>query len=287
VSKSPSYWRAFLRHPYNQVVVFGMTAAAVIASFPFGWDGMALVLLGLAAVEIVGLAVVPELPPFRAAVDKQEARAAREAWRARLLEEIKVHGGSSHLRSYERMCTRVQSLYGTATDSSTSLTQHDVEQFDGLTVDYLGMCLSDALMKGQEGSEVTASIAKKLKAVELQLERGVHDADEALRLKRAKQEFEEVLARQDRLASRRSALDASLVSMPVRMEEVYQMVMTAPRAGNLGALLEESVAKLRVAEEVALEVEEVFGINQIRGRPGARTETTAARGARQAVGGRE
>lgn len=287
MSKSTSYWRAFLRHPYNQTLVFAAAAAAVLASFPFGWDGMALVLLGLAAVEIVGLAVVPELPPFKAAVDKHEAHTEREAWRARLLQEIRVQGSSNHLQSYEKMCVRVQSLYGTATDTSTTLTQRDVEQLDLLTVDYLGMCLSDALLKAEEGSESTASITSKLKAVEQKLARGELGAEQAQQLNGAKAAYEETLARQERMFSRRAALEATLVAMPVRMEEVYQMVMTAPRAGNLSALLEESVSKLRVAEEVALGVEEAFGITEMRSGPARHADPAAARAARQAVAGRE
>jgi hypothetical protein len=61
------------------------------------------------------------------------------------------------------------------------------------------------------------------------------------------------------MGARRSALEATLVSMPVRMEEVYQMVMSSPQAGNLSQLLEESVSKLRLAEEAALDMEHALG----------------------------
>lgn len=261
MKKGSSYWQAFLAHPYNQMVVWGATAAGVLASFPYGWDGLALALLALAAVEVVGLAVVPGLPPFIASVDQKARHAERKAKRERLLSEVRMHGGSSHLRAYERMSQRVESLYRMASDTATSLSEREVEQLDDLTVNYLAMCLSDAAMRAKDGADNSGVTERKLRALAQRLAQGgLAQADEQ-QLLRAKQEYEEALARQHRMDIRRSALEASLVSMPVRMEEVYQMVMTAPSAGKLSALLEESMSKLRTAEEVNFDVEAAFGIS--------------------------
>ena len=255
-----SYWQAFLTHPYNQMVVWATTAAGVFASFPYGWDALALALLALAAVEVVGLGVVPGLPPFKASVDQKARRAERKAKRERLLSEIRMHGGSSHLRAYEQMSQRVESLYRMASDTATSLSEREVEQLDDLTVNYLAMCLSDAAMRAKDGTDHNGAAERKLRAVSQRLAQGGLAQDEEQQLLRAKQEYEEALARHQRMDIRRSALEASLVSMPVRMEEVYQMVMTAPSAGKLSALLEESMSKLRTAEEVNFDVEAAFGI---------------------------
>jgi hypothetical protein len=54
---------------------------------------------------------------------------------------------------------------------------------------------------------------------------------------------------------RRSSLEASLISMPDKMEEVYQLVITSPYSSELGGKLEESLSRLRIAEEVAAEFE--------------------------------
>lgn len=255
-----SYWKAFLTHPYNQVVVWAAAAAGVLASFPYGWDALALSLLALAAVEVVGLAVVPGLPPFVASVDQKARREARKVRRERLLGEIKIHGGSNHLRAWEQMSQRVESLYRMAADTSTSLSEREVEQLDDLTVNYLAMCLSDAAIRAKDGGESGGAAERKLRAVTQRLAQGDLAQDERQQLLRAKLEYEEAMARQQRMEIRRTALEASLVSMPVRMEEVYQMVMTAPSAGQLSALLEESMAKLRTAEEVNFDVEAAFGI---------------------------
>jgi hypothetical protein len=285
VSEPKSYWGAFLKHPYNQALILGASALSVLASFPYGWDAMALMLLGLAAVEIVGLAIIPGLPNFQAATDKAAAKAAREARRARLLQEIEAHGGSNYVGDYEQMCERVAALYRTASDRSTTLSERDVDQLDTLTVDYLGMCLSDAIHRGQDGAMANALVTKKLKAVEQRLSQSDLTKDEETQLRRAKAEYDELLVRQTRMQSRRSALEASLVSMPVRMEELYQMVMTAPSSGNLSALLEESVSKLRIAEEVAMDVDEVLSPRPVHRATATANDEQAAR-ARRSIGTR-
>ena len=259
---SPSYSGAFLVHPLNRLVALGMTAASVLASFPLGWPGMALVLLGLAAVEVVGLTIVPSLPSFRAAVDRARARDEREARRARLTDEIERYGGSSHLTDYEQMQQRVASLYRMAADATTTFGEREVEQLDDLSVSYLNLCLSDAALQEQDRAGTNNGVERKLRDVVQRLAQPLQD-DERAQLLRAKAEYEEALKRQGRMNSRRSALEASLLSMPVRMEEVYQMVMTAPSAGNLSALLEESVQKLRTTEQVTLELEEPVGSSSV------------------------
>jgi hypothetical protein len=228
-SEKPSYWQAFLGHRYNKLLMLGVTAASVLASVPFGWDALGLGMLGLAAIEMIGLAIVPGLPNFQLAVNERVRREHRLAARERLLQEVMAHGGSSHLSSYDQMSRRIASLYRTAGDASTSLTTREVEQLDDLTLAYLRMCLSDAVLRSPEGGDFAAGVNRKLRQVDERLSGGNLGQDEEAQLRRAKAEYEEALA-------------------------VYQMVMTAPKDGSLGELLEESVAKLRLAEEAALDI---------------------------------
>ncbi len=280
------YWWAFLKHPYNRLLVLGMVSASVALSLPWGGDGFGLGMLALAAMQMVGLAVVPGLPSFQLWVDKRDRMRTREARREGLLAEVKAHGGSAHLRSYEQMCARVVSLYRTAGDRSTALNVREVEQLDDLSVDYLRMCLSDAVARGSDKAELAAGLTRKLREVENRLGADALSRDDEQQLLRAKADYEEAIARQTRMASRRSALEASLVSMPVRMEEVYQMVMTQPRAGNLSQLLEESVSKLRLAEEAAIDMEQLLGT--ARDAPLATpAQSAAAAASRRAVGQRQ
>jgi hypothetical protein len=286
-AEKPSYWQAFLGHRYNRLLMLGVTAASVLASLPYGWDALGLGMLGLVAIEMIGLAIVPGLPNFQLAVNERVRREQRLAARERLLAEVMAHGGSSHLASYDQMSRRIASLYRTASDASTSLTTREVEQLDDLTLAYLRMCLSDAVLRSPEGGDFAAGVNRKLRTVDERLQAGGLGRDEETQLRRAKAEYEEALARRARISSRRTALEASLVAMPVRLEEVYQMVMTAPKDGNLGELLEESVAKLRLAEEAALDIDQALApIGTVpNGLTGAQAEAQA-QAARRAVGQR-
>jgi hypothetical protein len=284
VSKGTPYWRAFLTHPYNRALALGIVAVSLGLSLPWGADGLGLGMLVLAAVQMIGLAVVPGLPNFQAFVNRRDRLQEREARRASLLQEIRAHGDSAHLRSYEQMCVRVASLYKTAGDRSTALTEREVEQLDDLTVDYLRMCLSDAVMRGSKAVALTPAITYKLRDVQSKIDEGGLGPDDEQQLRQAK--AEEAIAHQMRMAARRSALDATLVSMPVRLEEVFQMVMASPRAGNLRQLLEESVSKLRLAEEAALDVEHALGPARIEPASVNTDGNGAAQDKRRAIGQR-
>jgi hypothetical protein len=281
------YWWAFLKHPVNKAVALGMLGASVLMSLPWGGDGLGLGLLALAAIQLVGLVFVPGLPTFQATVDKADRQAGRNARRERLLQEIDAQGGSAHLRSYGQMCERVASLYRTASDRSTTLTEREVEQLDELTVDYARMCLSDAVARDTDKGDPLAVVTRKLREVENRLAGKGLGRDDEQQLRQAKADYEESIARHQRMGARRSALEASLVSMPVRMEEVFQMVMSSPQAGNLGQLLEESVSKLRLAEEAALDMEHALGPVRSEIESPRSAQSVATGPGRRAVGQRE
>ena len=56
------------------------------------------------------------------------------------------------------------------------------------------------------------------------------------------------------LAARKTALEAAVLSMPDQMEEIYQMIVAAPRSHELGVKLSEAVGNLRLREEIEGEV---------------------------------
>ena len=266
--------------------MLGLLTTAVLLSLPWGGDGFGVGMLALAAIQMVGLATVPGLPTFQARVDAQDRQRARQSRRDALLLEVKAQGGSTYLQGYEQMSARVASLYRTAGNASTALSTREVERLDDLTVDYLRMCVSDAVARGSDKAELTAGVERKLRDVKSRLAAGGLGRDNEQQLLRAQADYEEALVRHNRMASRRSALEAALVSMPVRMEEVHQMVMTSPQAGNLSQLLEESVDKLRLAEEAALDVEHMLGPARLEPMS-IKTSDTAVAAGRRTVGQRD
>ena len=113
-----------------------------------------------------------------------------------------------------------------------------------------GRDLSLKQRKDHASEEVAA---KRIASVQAQLEHPGLPPEQERQLRTALAEYTEVMQRSRRLAVRRSTLEATLLAMPDKMEEVYQLVITAPYSTDMGGKLEESLSRLRIAEEVAAE----------------------------------
>jgi hypothetical protein len=253
VGKAPSYLGEFFRHPYNRMALLGAACAAIFASIPYGWTGLALVGVVAAGLEACAALLVPSLPSFKGWVDRQRHCAARARRRSQWLAELQGLGDSNALASYEQMCARVDALYRTVDDAGTSLTRQDVEKLEDLTVDYLGLSVVVLSLRQRKDRASEDSVAKRIASIQSQLLANGLPEEERRQLRSALAEYLEVVARSRRLASRRHALEAMLLAMPDKMEEVYQLVMTSPYSTETGGKLEESLSRLRIAEEVAAE----------------------------------
>ena len=73
-------------------------------------------------------------------------------------------------------------------------------------------------------------------------------------LQKARAEYVVILERHNRMISRKRALDAAMLSMPDQLEEIYQTIMTTPLTEDVGSQLEESIAKLRLQEDIEAEL---------------------------------
>ena len=61
------------------------------------------------------------------------------------------------------------------------------------------------------------------------------------------------------MLSRRRSIEAAMLSMPDQMEEIYQSIISAPSAGGLDSRLEESIARLRLEEDIEAELASDLG----------------------------
>ena len=226
---------------------------AIFASIPMGWAGMALVGVIGAGCEALAALAIPSLPSFRAGVDRTQRHQARDQRRLQLLAELSNYGDTAALNTYQHMFNRVQALYQTATDNRTTLPREDVEKLEDLTVDYLGLCVVNLSLKQRKDNASDELAAKRIAGLQAQLQNKGLPPEEERQLRTALAEYTEVMNRSRRLAVRRSALEATLISMPDKMEEVYQLVITSPYSSDMGSKLEESLSRLRLAEEVAAE----------------------------------
>lgn len=249
----PSYLGAFLTHPTNRIALMAAGVAAIFASIPLGWAGLALVGVVALGTEALAALAIPGLPSFRAWADRQQRHQLREQRQRQLVAELTQYGDSNALATYQHMWSRVQALYQTVQDHRTTLTRDDIEKLEDLTVDYLGLCSVNLSLKQRKDHASDDVAAKRMATIQTQLARQDLPEDEARQLRSALSEYTDTLQRSRRLAVRRSALEATLVSMPDKMEEVYQLVITSPYSSEMGSQLEESLSRLRIAEEVAAE----------------------------------
>ena len=255
MNPKPSYLGAFLKHPNNRVALLACGVAAIFASIPFGWTGLALVGVVALGSEVLAALAIPGLPSFQAAVDRALHQQVRAQRRIQLLAELSNYGDTSAMATYQHMYNRVQALYQAASDSRTKLTRQDVEKLEDLTVDYLGLCVVNLSLKTRKDHASEDVVVKRIASLQAQLQNPALPEEEMRQLRSALAEYTEVMHRSRRLAVRRSALEATLISMPDKMEEVYQLVITSPYSTDMGGKLEESLSRLRIAEEVAAEFE--------------------------------
>jgi len=228
-----------------------LTAAvlAVFASIPLGLSGLALVGILALGTEALAALTVPSLPSFRASVDRAQRFEARTERKAQLIADIRQFGDSRVLSTYQHMWTRVQALYQTVQQKRTSLSQQDVEKLEDMTLD----CAVNLSLKQRKDHASVEAAERGMAAVQAQLKRADLPDDEARQLRAALAQYEDTLQRSRRLAVRRSALEATLVALPEKLEEVYQLAITSPYSTDMGSKLEESLSRLRIAEEVAAE----------------------------------
>ncbi|MBW8470634.1 MAG: hypothetical protein K0M67_20385 [Thiobacillus sp.] len=285
MSDKPSYLGAFLRHPANRTALLAAGVVAIFASIPMGLAGLALVGTLAVGTEILAALMVPSLPSFKAWVDREAHHQGLSQRRKLLIDELGARGESGALSTYQHMWERVQALYETAGDRQTTLTRQDVEKLEALTVDYLGLCSVNASLRRRKEQISEDQVNRRIASVEAQLRNPALGDEEARQLRATLAEYAEVLNRARRLAVRRSALEATLLAMPDKMEEVYQLVITSPYATDMGSKLEDSLSRLRIAEEVAAEFDDAdlaaFGNNAPRVSASGSAANAAARRASQ------
>jgi hypothetical protein len=257
-ANEPSYLREMLTSQTNVYALLGSVAAGLVLSIPFGFGLGAVPLVVFGAGEAIAAMFVPSSPTFRAKVDRRFREQAREGMRAHLEEEIRKRVGNRNasrgsMAAYGRMVDRVASMYRIAEDRRTQLSVRDVERLDDATLDYLSVWLAILVIDDRSAAVDLREIERRLETIDRDL--GEAKAGMDLRqLQKARAEYAGLVGRHRRMLSRKTALEAALVSMPDQMEEIYQTIVTAPTSSDVGSRLEDAIARLRLEEDVEAEL---------------------------------
>ena len=254
----PPYLREWLTSQGNVYSFLGSTALATLLSIPYGFGIGALPLIAFVAGEFIAAMFIPASITFRDRIDRKYHQRAREAAREHLLDEIarRGRGGNTVDRTvaiFEQMQQRVESLYRLAQDHGSQFSAADIDRLDEASMDYLYAKLALLVIEDRAASINLQQIDERVRGIERDLAAPGVGAD-VRQLHKARADYQALAARHRRMLSRKTALEAAVLSMPDQMEEIYQMIVAAPRSHELGARLSEAVGNLRLREEIEGEV---------------------------------
>jgi hypothetical protein len=256
--KQPSYLKEMLTSQGNLYAGLGSMAAAALLSIPFGFGIGVLPLIAFAAGEFIAGMYVPGTITFRDAADRKFRAENREAARARLFEEIQARDKKraafdQTYQTWRRMSERVASLYRHAAESRTSLPLREIERLEDATIEYLCLWLARLVMEDRAESVNPREIEQRVATIDRELAAAKPGVD-VRQLRKARAEYSALVERHNRMLSRKTAIEAALLSMPDQLEEIYQTVMTTPATEDVGSRLEDSIEKLRLQEDIEAEL---------------------------------
>ena len=275
VNQKPSYLGEMLTSPTNVNIGLVSVIAATVLSFPFGLAGAALPLIAFGAGEAIAALFIPSSPTFRDKVDRRHRARQRQARIDHLSQEILERAGENHgnWETFDRLRERVGSVAQLLRHRNTSLEQHELEKLEDATADYLGLWLAELSMDERLDSADVRQLQRRAEELAKRIEGG--DADKRSLVK-AKADLDELIQRHRRLASRKAAVDAALLSLPDTVEEIYQTLITTPAAGDARGQLQEAIERLRLEEE--LDTSYTIELEQALPRQAARAASRQAQG---------
>ena len=269
-ASSPSYLSAFLTSQANLYAALGAMATGALAAIPYGWVGLGVPMVLFLVGEGLAALVVPDLSTFRSKVDEQVRRDQRSSVRNHLVVELakraslNVDGwrlicgrGESvehraRIKDYNTMIDRIRSLSEVAADRRTQLGEREIERLHEATVDYLALWLARLVLDSREQLVTPSDLKTRIKDIDAKLASATPTA--ARQLRQARSDYTAILDRRVAMSGKSEAIDAAMLAMPDKIEEIYQMVLAAPFATGIGDKLEDSLSRLRLEEALEQEL---------------------------------
>jgi hypothetical protein len=247
--EQPSYLWAMLTAPLNINLFLATLAGSTFLSIPYGAPGAILPLLAFAAGEAIASMFIPASSTFREKVDRKLKLKRREAAAMHLRGEIarRCTEHDARWETYRNLQERVRSLREMGSHRRSALGEREIERIEDTAIDYLGLWLAELSMDERQDSVNERDIERRIADVTQRIEKGAEDSRS---LRKAKGDLEELLLRHRRLASRKAAVEAALLSLPDAVEEIYQAIITGASAAEGGARLTDAIERLRLEEEL-------------------------------------
>ncbi|WP_257386866.1 hypothetical protein [Tahibacter caeni] len=247
--EQPSYLWAMLTAPLNVNLFLATLAGSTFLSIPYGAPGAILPLLAFAAGEAIASMFIPASSTFRAKVDRKLKLQRRDAAAMHLRGEIarRCTEHDPRWEVYRNLQERVRSLREMGSHRRSALGERELERIEDTAIDYLGLWLAELSMDERQDSVNERDVERRIADIGKRLDAGAEDGRS---LRKARADLEELLLRHRRLASRKAAVEAALLSLPDAVEEIYQAIITNSSAAEGGARLSEAIERLRLEEEL-------------------------------------
>lgn len=247
--EQPSYLWSMLTTPLNVNLFLATLASSTFLSIPYGAPGAILPLLAFAAGEAIAAMFIPSSPTFRAKVDRKLKLKRREAAALHLRGEIarRCTEHDSRWDVYRNLQERVRSLREMGSHRRSALSERDIDRIEDTAIDFLGLWLAELSMDERQDSVNERDLTRRITDISARIDAGAEDERS---LRKARSDLEELLLRHRRLASRKAAVEAALLSLPDAVEEIYQAIITGSSAAEGGARLTDAIERLRLEQEL-------------------------------------
>jgi hypothetical protein len=205
--------------------------------------------------ELIASMFVPSSAKFRHSVDRKYQQKRRAAAHQHVREEIarRTDGVNPNWSVFQRMLQRAASLREMLKFRGTTvISEAEVERMEDAAYDFLSLWLASLSIQERLASLKKADLDRRLETVireAREVGRGAGAGDPAS-FDRAKADLEELIARRERLISRRAAVDSAILALPDAVEEIYQSTITAPIAGDVERRLQDAVDRLNIEAQL-------------------------------------
>lgn len=247
--QKPSYLWAMLSHPLNVNIALSTLALSTVLSIPYGLAGFSLPLLFFGAGEMIASMFIPASAIFKRNVDRAFSKRLRDKTTRHLSQEIDKlvdkdrHGWQVH----QQMLSRIESLHDLSQARPGIISETDYERLSNSCTDFLSLWLAKLIIEARQDTVDENDVEKRIVSLAKKIE---GDAVDSKSLKKAKADLEELLLRHRRLASRKSAVEAAMLSLPDAVEEIYHAVVTMPSSSQGDSRLQDAIDRLRVQEDI-------------------------------------